>query len=93
MTKVIAGKTLDQWKEFARRDDCLDQMVPSDLRQLLGEIVGGDEPAMTKREALEKAYERMNSVVNFCLDLGLEPDKMDKESIRTAHEMLRLALK
>lgn len=49
--------------------------------------------AITKREALEKAYERLTSVVNFCLDLGLEPDKVDKESIRTAHEMVRLALK
>lgn len=36
--KVIAGKTLDEWKEFARRDDCLDQMVPSDLRQLIANI-------------------------------------------------------
>lgn len=29
-------KSLDQWREFARRDDCLDCMVPSDLRQLIG---------------------------------------------------------
>lgn len=28
-------KTIDQWKEFARRDDCLDRMVPSDLRLIL----------------------------------------------------------
>mgnify|MGYP000610344228 CR=1 FL=1 len=36
--RVIAGKSLDEWREFARRDDCLDQMVPSDLRQLIGAI-------------------------------------------------------
>ena len=36
--RVIAGRTLDQWREFARRDDCLDRMVPSDLRQLIGAI-------------------------------------------------------
>ena len=28
-------KTLDQWREFARRDDCLDRMGPSDLRVIL----------------------------------------------------------
>lgn len=34
----IAGRTLEEWREFARRDDCLSQMVPSDLRQLLGHM-------------------------------------------------------
>ena len=29
---------MDITMEFARRDDCLDQMVPSDLRELLQEI-------------------------------------------------------
>lgn len=28
-------ETLQEWKEFARRDDCLDTMVPSDLRVAL----------------------------------------------------------
>lgn len=28
--------TLNDWTEFARRDDCLERMVPSDLRQLIG---------------------------------------------------------
>ena len=28
-------KTLDQWREFAHRDDCLKRMVPSDLRLIL----------------------------------------------------------
>lgn len=36
--RVIAGKSLDEWREFSRRDDCLDRMVPSDLRQLIGAI-------------------------------------------------------
>jgi hypothetical protein len=35
----IAGRTLKEWREFARRDDCLDQMVPSDLRLLVGELI------------------------------------------------------
>ena len=37
------GRTLAEWKEFARRDDCLDRMVPSDLRCILSAIEeGGD---------------------------------------------------
>jgi len=36
--RIIAGKTLDQWREFACRDDCLDRMVPSELRLLLAAI-------------------------------------------------------
>ncbi|MEO1564136.1 MAG: hypothetical protein AAFR98_11930 [Pseudomonadota bacterium] len=28
-------KTIQEWREFARRDDCLDRMVPSDLRAIL----------------------------------------------------------
>lgn len=31
----IGDKTLSEWKEFARRDDCLERMVPSDLRLVL----------------------------------------------------------
>ncbi len=31
-------RTVDQWKEFACRDDCLDRMVPSDLRVILSNI-------------------------------------------------------
>jgi len=34
----IAGKTLEEWTELARRDDCFDKMVPSDLRVILGRI-------------------------------------------------------
>ena len=30
--------TFGELSEFARRDDCLDQMVPSDLRLLVGQI-------------------------------------------------------
>lgn len=38
----IAGRTLDEWQAFARRDDCLERMVPSDLRQLVGVIVAAE---------------------------------------------------
>ena len=52
-----------------------------------------DAAAMTKREALEIAHQRLTSVVAYCLDEGLELDAMDKASIRTAHEMVALAIK
>lgn len=29
---------LDDWREFAKRDDVCDLMVPSDVRVLIGEI-------------------------------------------------------
>jgi hypothetical protein len=32
---TIAGRTLEEWAEFARTDTCLDRMVPSDLRMLV----------------------------------------------------------
>ena len=35
---VIAGRTIEQWEQFACRDDCLDQMVPSDLRALIAAL-------------------------------------------------------
>jgi hypothetical protein len=38
LSDKIAGRTLLEWQEFAKCDDCLDQMVPSDLRQLIGAI-------------------------------------------------------
>jgi len=52
-----------------------------------------DTPVLTRREALDMAYERLTSVVIYCLDAGLEPDAMDKDSIRTAHRMVNLALR
>lgn len=36
--RLIAGRTLEGWRQLARRDDCFDQMVPSDLRLILAEI-------------------------------------------------------
>jgi hypothetical protein len=29
---------LDEWREFTKRDDACDHMVPSDVRALIGEI-------------------------------------------------------
>ena len=33
----------DKWRELAKRDDVLDQMVPSDVRQLVGDIDRAEE--------------------------------------------------
>lgn len=37
-SRLFAGRTLAQWQEFAKTDNCLDQMVPSDLRAILNGI-------------------------------------------------------
>lgn len=34
----IAGRTKEEWLDFAKRDDCLEQMSSSDLRQLIEAI-------------------------------------------------------
>lgn len=47
----IGDKTLDEWQQFARRDDCLDRMVPSDLRLILGKLAAATE-ALRKYRAL-----------------------------------------
>ena len=36
--RKIAGRTLGEWRELARRDACLDHIVPSDLRTILSNI-------------------------------------------------------
>jgi hypothetical protein len=51
----IAGRTLDEWQTFARRDDCLNQMVPSDLRMLIAQIRQDQSTARVLAEALERA--------------------------------------
>ena len=48
---------MDITMEFARRDDCLDQMVPSDLRELLQEIA-------QLREALDALIHDMKTVAS-----------------------------
>jgi hypothetical protein len=37
-SNLIAGRSLHEWRELARRDDCFDLMVPSDLRQILAAV-------------------------------------------------------
>lgn len=52
-----------------------------------------DAPALTKREAVKVAYERVGSVVWYALDQGLDIDRVDKQSLRTALRMLELVMK
>jgi hypothetical protein len=48
------GYTLSEWIGNARRDDCLERMVPSDLRQLLGIIKRERSRALDFIEALAR---------------------------------------
>jgi len=67
MGDMIAGKTVAEWRDFARRDDCLDRMVPSDLRQLIAAL----PPAHDAVEALVKAGwdAARKSVYALCEDI------------------------
>ena len=67
----IAGMTLAEWREFARLDNCLELMVPSELRLLIAAIpepratpaamtpeVRALVEAAAKTRAAQKAYFR-----------------------------------
>jgi len=56
------------------------------------EVYEPKSAALSNQEAIQIAYDRLTSVVCFCLDQGLDPDEMDKQSIRKAYEMLGLVL-
>jgi hypothetical protein len=77
----------DAW-DSGRRQGLIDLYI-EDARK----DIDLDDAALTKGEALEIAYQRLTAVIHYGLDLGLEPDRIDKESIRTAHQMIGLALK
>lgn len=36
--RKILGRSLEEWQDFAKQDDCLEKMVPSDLRMILQAI-------------------------------------------------------
>jgi len=36
---LIAGRTLMEWAELARRDDCFERMVPSDFRMIVSHAI------------------------------------------------------
>jgi hypothetical protein len=44
--------------EFARQDDCLDKMVPSDLRQLIGDKERLEEDIQIIRNTREESKKR-----------------------------------
>ena len=82
--------------EFARQDDCLDKMVPSDLRQL----VGDKERAEEQCKALAARVEVLRSAINTALhgtvfdkegnrdDDGLIPFKETKTAITVLSDAL-----
>ena len=36
--ELVAGRTLEQWWEHSKKDNCFDSMVPSDLRAILNKV-------------------------------------------------------
>jgi len=50
----IANRTLQEWREYARRDDCLDRMAPIDLRLLISKLE-------TMEEAMQEFVDRVEA--------------------------------
>lgn len=71
---TIAGRTLVEWVEFSRRDDCLDRMVPSDLRVLIGEIY-------RQRTAATKAIEIIETTLHHQREKVTDAVSILRESI------------
>lgn len=61
--RSISGRTLDEWRALARRDDCFDQMVPSDLRLLISAI-----PAI---ESDDKRALLLRCHAELCTEVGI----------------------
>ena len=59
---VLDGN-LEDWQVFARRDDCLDLMVPSDLRMILGALKVAEGQCATLAEELRSTQEEMNRLM------------------------------
>lgn len=78
--ETVAGRTLIEWREFARRDDCLDRMVPSDLRQLIGVIDGQSRDLATFGK---DTVDTENRIINA---------EFAAQSLRVTGEAFRLAM-
>ena len=72
MTELPGGYSLPTWQQHARRDDCLERMVPSDLRQFLGLI----ERQQQVIDLLMKAVEPFKNSIDV-----LEYEGADDEEI------------
>lgn len=57
--------------EFARQDDCLDKMVPSDLRQLIGDKERAEEQCKALAAQVEVLRKPLQSMVEL-MDCGDE---------------------
>lgn len=60
MTSNEKSKTMYVTSDFARRDDCLDKMVPSDLRVLVEER----DNALERLKVLTQRFDEINAMVS-----------------------------
>ncbi|WP_162651593.1 hypothetical protein [Lentilitoribacter sp. Alg239-R112] len=58
-------KSLEQWVEFTRRDDCLRRMVPSDLRVILSNLKTREAPKVKALEFVDSKAEGCNIIYNI----------------------------
>ena len=59
--KITEHSTLEEWQEFARSDDCLKSMVPSDLRVLIAQALQYQEDVLD----LEEEVEYLNHEISY----------------------------
>ena len=68
----FAGKSIEDWTLFARRDDCLDQMVPSDLRQIIGTVESEHNARNNLDAALRQKDEAMTALFRLLEDHDID---------------------
>ncbi len=63
------GESLDEWMVFARQDDCLRHMVPSDLRIILGAIKTAENTAKINLKVAQERGAEIERLQTGLLDL------------------------
>jgi hypothetical protein len=88
-TAAIAGRSLAEWWELSKRDDCYRHLVPSDLRCLVQALTSSEKRAETARDdALEEAA---RVAAAHDADQGIK--KLGPSNFRMASEEARMAMR
>lgn len=68
---------LSKWKEFSKRADCLDRMVPSDVRLLVGQIDRLQNASRMIEELAALEHEQWAHWTKYMLD-NLTPENIER---------------
>ncbi|HHW2794420.1 TPA: hypothetical protein ACUUDJ_001006 [Pseudomonas aeruginosa] len=77
--------------EFARRDDCLERMVPSDLRLLISERDKAEAEAQALREEVARAEQHRNDQADLIVSLRTEVAalRMARDDLKLERDLAR----